>query len=180
MVVDMASATLPESAPGTDRPRLRFGVQKHWARSLHYDLRLEIGGVLVSWAVPKGPSKDPNVRRLAVHVPDHPLDYLLFEGTLPDADYGAGEVIVWDFGEYEMVGPAETDASKALGDGILRLTLFGKKLRGQWALFRTRMGQGKRENWLLEKNADEFAVASYNPESEPESALSGKVPRVER
>ena len=79
-----------------------------------------------------------------------------------------------------MVGPAETDASEALGDGILRLALFGKKLRGQWALFRTRMGQGKRENWLLEKIPDEFALAGYNPESEPESALSGKVPRVER
>jgi bifunctional non-homologous end joining protein LigD len=140
---------------------------------------LEIGAVLVSWAVPKGPSKDPNVRRLAIHVPDHPIDYLLFEGTLPDAEYGAGEVIVWDFGEYEVVEPAGSDASMAIRDGILRFALYGKKLRGQWALIRTRMAKGNRENWLLAKNRDEFAEADYNPEAEPESALSGKVPRVQ-
>ena len=177
MVVDMASPTVPEPASGTGRPQLRFAVQKHWARSLHYDFRLEIGGVLVSWAVPKGPSKDPDVKRLAVRVPDHPLDYLLFEGTLPDAEYGAGEVIVWDFGEYEVVGPAGSDASKALAEGVIRLALLGRKLRGQWALFRTRMGKGKRENWLLEKIRDEFAEPGYAPEAEPASALSGKVPR---
>lgn len=139
---------------------------------------MEIGTVLVSWAVPKGPSKDPTVRRLAIHVPDHPLDYLLFEGTLPEGDYGAGEVIVWDFGEYEVVGPAGYDAAAALQEGILRFALYGKKLQGQWALIRTRMSQGNRENWLLAKNRDEFAVADYNPESEPESALSGKVGRT--
>ena len=176
----MASAIVPEPPSENGPSRLRFGVQKHWARSLHYDFRLEIGGVLVSWAVPKGPSKDPNVRRLAVHVPDHPLDYLLFEGTLPDAEYGAGEVIVWDFGEYEMVGPEGSDAAAALGEGILHFSLFGKKLRGQWALFRTRMGGGTRENWLLEKIRDEFAEADYNPETEPASALSGKVPQIPR
>src|SRR2546427_11761913 len=101
----MDSPTGPEAAP-----RLRFGVQKHWARNLHYDLRLEIGTVLVSWAVPKGPSKDAKVKRLAIHVDDHPLDYLLFEETLPEGEYGAGEVIVWDFGEFEVVGPEAEDA----------------------------------------------------------------------
>lgn len=176
----MNSSTMPGPAGGTGPRRLRFGVQKHWARSLHYDFRLEIGTVLVSWAVPKGPSKDPKVRRLAIHVPDHPLDYLLFEGTLPEGDYGAGEVIVWDFGEYEVVGPASNDAAVALRDGVLRLALDGRKLHGQWAMFRTRIGQGSRENWLLEKMRDEFAVADYDPESEPESAISGKIPRVER
>ena len=173
----MSSAIIPGAAPGIGTPRPRFVVQKHWARSLHYDFRLEIGGVLVSWAVPKGPSKDPKVKRLAVHVPDHPIDYLLFEETLPEGEYGAGEVIVWDFGEFEMVGPEGLDAAAALKDGIMRLTLYGTKLRGQWTILRTRMGDGKRENWLLQKIDDEFAEADYNPETEPASALSGKVPR---
>lgn len=176
----MTSPIVPEATSRTGRPRLRFGVQKHWARSLHYDFRLEIGTVLVSWAVPKGPSKDPKVRRLAVRVPDHPIDYLLFEGTLPEGEYGAGEVIVWDFGEYEVVGPAEYDAAMALRDGIVRLALYGTKLRGQWAIIRTRIGQGSRENWLLEKIHDEFAEADYSPEAEPESAVSGKVLRGRR
>ena len=166
-----------ESNSDVEPSRNRFGIQKHWARSLHYDFRLEIGEVLVSWAVPKGPSKDPAVRRLAVHVPDHPLDYLLFEGTLPDAEYGAGEVIVWDYGEYQVVGPSGSHAASALQDGVIHFILYGKKLRGEWAIFRTRMGRGDRENWLLEKIRDEFAETDYDPESQPESALSGKVPK---
>jgi len=173
----MASTIVPETPPRTEAPRLRFAVQKHWARSLHYDFRLEIGMVLVSWAVPKGPSKDPKVRRLAIHVEDHPLDYLLFEGGLPEGEYGAGEVIVWDFGEFELVGRAGGDAPTALRDGTLEFILSGTKLRGQWVIFRTKMGGGSRENWLLQKIDDEFAVADYNPETEPASALSGRVPR---
>ncbi|HEX9339840.1 MAG TPA: DNA polymerase ligase N-terminal domain-containing protein [Thermoplasmata archaeon] len=173
----MTSPISKEAAPQTGAPRLRFAVQKHWARNLHYDFRLEIGAALVSWAVPKGPSKDPKVKRLAIHVEDHPLDYLLFEGTLPEGDYGAGEVIVWDFGEFEVVGPAGNEAAAALRDGIIRFVLYGTKLRGQWAMIRTRMGGGRRENWLLQKMDDEFAEADYNPETEPASALSGKVPR---
>jgi len=173
----MAETVIPKRAPGTGAPRLRFVVQKHWARSLHYDFRLEIGSALVSWAVPKGPSKDPKVKRLAIHVEDHPLDYLLFEETLPEGEYGAGEVIVWDYGEFEMVGPAGIDAAVSLRDGVMRLALYGTKLRGQWAVLKTKMGKGTRENWLLQKVDDEFAEADYNPETEPASALSGKVPR---
>jgi len=176
----MSSPAIPESDPRPGALRARFAIQKHWARNLHYDLRLEIGGALVSWAVPKGPSKDSKVKRLAIHVEDHPLDYLLFEGTLPEGDYGAGEVIVWDFGEFEVVGPAGSDAAGALGEGIVRFVLYGTKLRGQWTLIRTRMGQGRRENWLLQKIDDEFVEADYNPETEPASALSGKVQRGRR
>src|SRR6266513_3122276 len=132
----MATA-IPEAAPRTGAERPRFAVQKHWARNLHYDFRLEIGAVLVSWAVPKGPSKDPRVRRLAVHVEDHPLDYLLFEETLPEGEYGAGQVIVWDFGEFEMVGLQGSDAAAALRDGIMRFVLHGTKLGGQWTIVKT-------------------------------------------
>src|SRR5207247_7506950 len=161
-------------------PPRRSLVRQHGARSLHCGFRLEIGAVRVSWAVPKGPSKDPKVKRLAVHVPDHPIDYLLFEDTLPEGEYGAGEVIVWDFGEFEIVGPGGSDAAGPLRDGILRLALYGTKLRGQWTILRTRMGDGKRENWLLQKIDDEFAETDYDPETEPASALSGQVPRSAR
>src|SRR2546430_2968236 len=177
--VVMNDTTIP-AAPRTGTPRLRFVVQKHWARSLHYDFRLEIGTALVSWAVPKGPSKDPKVKRVAVHVEDHPLDYLLVEETLPEGQYGAGEVIVWDFGEYSMVGPEGSDAAAALSDGIMRFALYGTKLRGGWSIVRTRMGSGTRENWLLQKIQDEFAEEGYDPETQPPSALSGKVPRRQR
>ena len=176
----MASPIIPEAAPRTGASRSRFVVQKHWARSLHYDFRLEVGTVLVSWAVPKGPSKDSTVKRLAIRVEDHPIDYLMFEGTLPEGEYGAGEVIVWDFGEFDVVGPAEQDAASALNAGVVRFVLYGRKLRGQWTIIRTRMGQGKRENWLLQKTQDEFSQADYDPETEPASALSGKIPRRQR
>jgi bifunctional non-homologous end joining protein LigD len=176
----MAPEIVPDSTPLTGSARLRFAVQKHWARNLHYDFRLEIGTVLVSWAVPKGPSKDPKVKRLAIHVEDHPLDYLLFEGGLPEGEYGAGQVIVWDFGEYEVVDPAGNGAAAALRDGVVRFALFGTKLRGQWAILKTKMGGGRRENWLLQKIQDEFAVSDYDPETEPASALSGQIPQIRR
>ena len=176
----MTSPIIPETAPRIGARRPRFTVHKHWARNLHYDFRLEIGTALVSWAVPKGPTKDPNVRRLAIRVEDHPLDYLLFEETLPEGEYGAGEVIVWDFGEFEIVGPGGEDAAVAFSDGLIRFALYGTKLRGQWAILKTKMGGGSRENWLLQKNQDEFAEAGYDPESEPASALSGKIPRGRR
>src|SRR5256712_6108750 len=147
--VAMAETIIPEGAPGTGAPRLRFVVQKHWARSLHYDFRLEIGTALVSWAVPKGPSKDPKVKRLAIHVEDHPLDYLLFEETLPEGEYGAGEVIVWDYGEFEMVGPAGVDVAGALRGGIRRFSFCGTKRRGQRTGLKTRKGKGNCGKWRL-------------------------------
>src|SRR2546428_9929278 len=119
----MTETIIPEAAPRTGAPRLRFAVQKHWARNLHYDFRLEIGTALVSWAVPKGPSKDPKVKRLAVHVEDHPLDYLLFEETLPEGQYGAGEVIVRDFGEHSLVGPEGSGPTAPLNAGLIRYAL---------------------------------------------------------
>src|SRR5205809_5309332 len=172
----MATA-IPEAAPRTGAERTRFAFQKHWARNVDSDFRLEIGGAFVSCAVPKGPSKDPSVKRLAIHVEDHPLDYLLFEGALPEGDYGACEVIVCDYGEFEVVGPAGEDAAAALSEGVMRFVLYGTKLRGEWTILKTKMGGGKRENWLLQKMQDEFAQADYDPESEPASALSGKVPQ---
>lgn len=130
--------------------------------------------------MPKGPSKDPKVRRLAVRVPDHAIDYLLFEGTLPEDEYGAGEVIVWDYGEYEPLGLAGLDAAAALRNGRLRFALYGTKLKGDWAIFRTTIAGGGREHWLLEKLRDEFAETNYDPESEPNSALSSRALRIRR
>src|SRR2546428_12592899 len=141
----MDSPAVPEAAPRTGAPRLRFGVQKHWARNLHYDFRLEIGTALVSWAVPKGPSKDPKVKRLAVHVEDHPLDYLLFEETLPEGQYGAGEGIVGEFGEYSIGGPEGSDAAAALSDRSMRFALDGTQLRGGWANVGNRLRSGTSE-----------------------------------
>jgi bifunctional non-homologous end joining protein LigD len=157
----------------------RFAVQKHWASRLHYDFRLEVGGALASWAVPKGPSLDPAVRRLAVRVEDHSLDYLLYEGGLPEGEYGAGTVIVWDHGQYAPE-PAMSNAEfeSALRAGRLRFALEGRKLRGLWALVRFRSERGKPDWWLLRKLADSFARSGYDPERQPESSLTGRAPSI--
>ena len=140
-----------------------FVVQKHAARRLHYDLRLEMDGVLKSWAVPKGPSLRAEEKRLAVHVEDHPVEYADFEGVIPDGNYGAGSVIVWDRGWYGSV-KAE-DPLEQLARGKLEVELFGVKLRGRWTL--ARMG-GKDKDWLLLKKADGFAGrASRRPSAIP-------------
>jgi bifunctional non-homologous end joining protein LigD len=151
----------PEPKGETVEPRtsapLRFVVQKHAARRLHYDFRLEMNGVLKSWAIPRGPSLDPAEKRLAVHVEDHPLDYGEFEGVIPEGEYGAGTVLLWDRGTWV---PLDPDPEAAYRKGLLRFTLRGEKLHGNWAL--VRMGgeaAGKRrENWLLIKERDEEAV----------------------
>lgn len=129
-----------------------FVVQKHYATHLHYDFRLEVDGVLKSWAVPKGPSMDPHDKRLAVMVEDHPLVYAAFEGIIPEGDYGAGTVEIWDKGTYTPAAE-HSDMAKALDEGLLEFTLHGKKLRGAFALVHTHM-DGKDKNWLLIKKKD--------------------------
>jgi DNA ligase D-like protein (predicted 3'-phosphoesterase) len=154
-----------------------FVIQKHRARSLHYDFRLEVDGVLASWAVPKGPSTDPRDKHLAVHVEDHPLEYGSFEGTIPKGEYGAGSVIVWDTGTYRNITEKdgkEVPVKEAIENGHLTIWLEGKKLEGGYALTRTGRDRG-RERWILVKKNDEFADRRRNPVStQPESVLSGK------
>eukprot|EP01137_Pigoraptor_chileana_P021939 Opistho-2@86289 len=131
-----------------------FVVHKHAARRLHYDLRLEHRGVLWSWAVTRGPSLDPEEKRLAVHVEDHPLEYGSFEGTIPEGEYGAGSVIVWDEGKWIPEG----DPVRGMEKGHLAFTLEGHKLAGRWHLVRLKPRRGeKRDNWLLIKVDDDFA-----------------------
>jgi DNA ligase D-like protein (predicted 3'-phosphoesterase) len=154
-----------------------FVVHKHAARTLHYDLRLEVEGVLKSWAVPKGPSTDPREKRLAVAVEDHALAYADFEGTIGESNYGAGAVIVWDTGPY--ANRTERDGvpvpiARALADGHAVVELEGRKLQGRYALTRTGEQRG-REQWLLVKVRDDAADARRNPVStQPESVLSGR------
>lgn len=162
------------SAPrGRSRAQaLTFVIQKHDARNLHYDFRLELDGVLKSWAVPKGPSLDPSQKRLAVHVEDHPLGYGSFEGSIPAGQYGAGDVIVWDRGVWQP----HDDPRKAYAAGKLKFTLIGEKLAGDWTLVRTRLkGSGDKEQWLLIKENDQQArpAADYDVvQAEPKSVLS--------
>jgi bifunctional non-homologous end joining protein LigD len=148
-----------------------FVVQKHDASRLHYDFRLEIGGTLASWAVPKGPSTDTRNKRLAVHVEDHPLDYADFEGTIPPDEYGGGTVMVWDRGTVEFLGgkpPADM-----LAGGFLEFVLAGQKLRGRWKLIHTKMG-GQEKNWLLVKGKDEHASTDDILVTQPDSAKTGR------
>ncbi|WP_017917876.1 DNA ligase D [Burkholderia gladioli] len=152
------------------RGALQFVVQKHDARRLHYDFRLELNGTLKSWAIPKGPSLDPKVKRLAVHVEDHPVEYASFEGHIPEGHYGAGDVIVWDRGVWIPDG----DPVEGYRKGRLNFTLDGEKLAGTWHLVRTRM-EGKQEQWFLIKSGDDAARRSdeYDiVEALPDSVLS--------
>jgi DNA ligase D-like protein (predicted 3'-phosphoesterase) len=146
-----------------------FVVQHHAARSDHYDFRLEIDGALVSWAVPKGPSINPKDKRMAQRTEDHPLEYESFEGVIPEGEYGAGRVIVWDRGTYS----SDRDMSDGLERGHMSFRLYGEKLHGGFAL--TRIRQGKDEAWLLVKKSDEDADGRRKPvRSQPESVLSGR------
>ena len=145
------------SAPKKRAPTLHFVVQKHAASQLHFDFRLELDGVMKSWAVPKGPSYDPSIRRLAMEVEDHPIEYNSFEGTIPQGEYGGGTVMLWDRGTYE---PESGDGVDALRDGYargdLKFVLHGDRLKGGWVL--VRMKRPGRPQWLLIKHRDEYAT----------------------
>jgi bifunctional non-homologous end joining protein LigD len=158
----------PQESPGGAR---RFVVQRHRARRLHYDLRFEIDGVLVSWAVPRGPTLDPDVKRIAVHVEDHPIEYLDFEGIIPHGEYGGGDVIVWDLGTWEPHGTDDPAASVAAGE--LHADVAGHKLRGRLVLVRSGRGREDQNQWLLLHKKDEYAVTGWDPEEHPQSVLSG-------
>ena len=169
---DFSRTPEPAGEVGGANDRPRFVVQRHRARRLHYDFRLEIDGVLVSWAVPKGISLDPKRRNLAVHVEDHPLEYADFEGVIPRGEYGGGDVIVWDRGTWELHGAS--DAKAALDAGELHLELFGEKLRGRVVLVRTDRSDGGRENWLVLHKRDDAAQEGWDPEDHPKSVLTGR------
>lgn len=167
-----------EPAGGTRRGRgrrPRFVVQEHQASTLHYDFRLEADGVLKSWAIPKGPAADPAEKRLAMPTEDHPVDYEDFEGVIPEGEYGAGEVIVWDTGSYDNHSRdrdgRELSVTEAISRGHVSVVLHGAKLRGGYSL--TRMRRGNSQAWLLVKKADEFAGGDPVKTS-PESVRSGK------
>src|SRR5690606_28703487 len=164
----------PAGDPGQSvSTRAQFVVQKHVARRLHYDFRLEHDGVLKSWAVPKGPSLDPRERRLAGQTGDHPTEYATVEGVIPQGEYGAGPVIVWDRGHWVP----ETDPDKGFANGKLDFTLHGEKLRGRWTLVRLAPRGKEKDNWLLIKRRDREAHGDDAPElvdTLPESVLTGR------
>ena len=149
-----------------------FVIQKHHASRLHYDFRLEMEGVLKSWAVPKGPSYDPTVKRLAMMTEDHPYDYAGFEGVIPEGNYGAGNVIIWDQGTWEFIEPGD-DPVAALKSGKLTFRMFGKKMFGEWALVRIRGRSPKGNEWLLLKHRDQYASETLDvTEVAPRSVVS--------
>jgi bifunctional non-homologous end joining protein LigD len=159
--------------PGKDASKLVYAIQKHRATRLHYDLRLEWDGVLLSWAVPKGPSLDPTVKRLAHQTEDHPLDYADFEGIIPEGEYGGGTVMVWDFGSWM---PESPDVGAAMKKGDLKFTIHGTKLHGSWVLVRIKSWdkKGGDDNWLMIKHRDEHASTDDVTLSHPWSVLTGR------
>lgn len=173
---DFRKTSEPQGGDGGGDSAPCFVIHKHDASRLHYDFRLEVNGVLKSWAVPKGPSTDPRERRLAVAVEDHPLDYRDFEGVIPEGEYGAGAVLIWDAGTYRNITEKDGETipmQKALEEGHVDVWLEGQKLSGGYALVQTRRHEGK--DWLLVKMADEAADARRRPTStEPKSVVSGR------
>lgn len=161
-----------ELPPQKESKALRYVIQKHRASHLHYDFRLEWNDVLLSWAVPKGPSLDPSVKRLAMQVEDHPVEYADFEGVIPPGEYGGGTVMVWDKGSWL---PEIPDVDEALNKGELKFTLDGAKLKGSWVLVRTRgFGRSNRPSWLLIKHRDPLASRRDITLDAPRSAISNR------
>ncbi len=167
---DFARTPEPAGAVAAVDGERRFVVQRHRASRLHYDLRFEIDGVLVSWAVPKGPTLDPSARRLAMHVEDHPVEYLHFEGVIPSGEYGGGDVIVWDTGTWEPVHTEDPGAAVRAGD--FHAEMHGEKLRGRLVL--VKRGDRDGDEWMLLHKHDDHAVDGWDPEDHPRSVLSGR------
>src|SRR5437588_2515763 len=168
----------PPAQPGRPHRQPIFVTQAHHASRLHYAFRLEADGVLKSWAVPKEPAMDPSQKRLAVHVEDHPLGYATFHGRIPEGQYGAGTVKIWDHGTYENLmaeKPVPQTVSQAIDSGHLEFDLHGKKLKGRFALIRMQGGKfGKKDNWLLIKMKDELARRGLDSEPEPTARKTGR------
>lgn len=167
------SRTQPESAEQKNNKEPIFVVHKHAAKKLHYDLRLELDGVLKSWTVPKGPSLNPKDRRLCVETDDHPLEYATFEGVIPEGEYGAGVVMVWDIGTYQNASRHEhkdVSLKEGLQHGQIKFVLNGKKLKGKFVMMKTKW----EKNWFLIKMKDEHASSRDILSDEPNSALSGR------
>ena len=169
---DFGDTPEPRGARKKSAGRLKFVIQKHHASRLHYDFRLEADGVLKSWAVPKGPSFDPKDRRLAMHVEDHPMDYRTFEGIIPKGNYGAGEVIVWDQGTYEL--SEGDDPAKEIGKGKIKFVMHGKKMHGEFTLVRIRGRESDGDPWLLIKDHDEYVNPKYDIDKDNKSVKTGR------
>jgi DNA ligase D-like protein (predicted 3'-phosphoesterase) len=173
---DLEDSPEPRSEGTSEHEQPLFVIQKHDASSLHYDFRLEVEGVLKSWVLPKGPSTDPEDKRLAIPTEDHPLDYADFEGVIPEDHYGAGKVLVWDRGPYENTSKKEgkhLSMVEAIAKGHVTVRLKGEKLQGEYALIRTDGGEDER--WLFIKKDDDQADARRNPTStEPRSVISDR------
>lgn len=162
-----------ERSPRRAKSKLAFVVQKHRATALHYDVRLEWKGVMLSWAVPKGPSYDPVVKRLAMQVEDHPIEYNRFEGIIPAGEYGGGTVMIWDQGTWT---PETPDVDAGLKKGELKFSLDGKKLRGSWVLVRTRgRSGGTKPAWLMIKHRDQWASSQDITELAPRSVVTDRL-----
>ena len=176
---DFTRTPEPRGGRAPASKKLRFVIQKHDASRLHYDLRLELDGVMKSWAVPKGPSLDPAVKRLAMEVEDHPIEYNTFEGTIPEGEYGGGTVMLWDRGTYEYGGTLPGDPLAALraayAKGDFKFILHGERLQGSWVLVRTRRDERGKAQWLLIKHRDEFAEEGAQDEArETTSVTTGR------
>jgi bifunctional non-homologous end joining protein LigD len=172
---DFSKTGEPRGGTAPSKKKLAFVIQKHAASHLHYDLRLELDGVMKSWAVPKGPSLDPAVKRLAMQVEDHPIEYNAFEGTIPKGEYGGGSVMLWDRGSYTY-GGSDPDPVEGLRRGYqkgdFKFVLQGKRLRGSWVLVRTRRDDKGRAQWLLIKHRDDYAKPGSDVTAEHQTSVT--------